>query len=115
MLRTATMDSLVLIDELGRGTATDEGFGIAWAICQYLTTKIQCFCLFATHFHEMTSMSDELTNVKNVHVSAVPHEDHLQMLYKVKDGCVNQSYGIHVAQMLNFPDKVINNAKRLAN
>ena len=66
MLETATKNSLVLIDQLGRGTSTCEGFGVAWAICEYLHTNVNPFCLFATHFHEMTRMSTEVKGVKNM-------------------------------------------------
>lgn len=102
------------MDELGRGTSTNEGFGLAWAIAEYIATEINCFCLFATHFHEMTAMEKELTNVKNRYVKAIAQGDQLTMLYKVMDGVIDRSYGIHVAQMLKFPDEVLREAKALA-
>ena len=71
MLKTATSRSFVIMDELGRGTSTKEGFGLAWAIAEYLAVDINCLCLFATHFHEMTDMEKELPNVKNLCVSAL--------------------------------------------
>ena len=114
MLKTATRNSFIIMDELGRGTSTNEGFGLAWAIAEYLATDIQCLTLFATHFHEMTAMEKELPNVKNLYVSALAEEKNLTMLYKVKEGVIDRSYGIHVAEMLKFPEEVLNEARQLA-
>jgi DNA mismatch repair protein MSH2 len=97
MLQTATPKSFVIMDELGRGTSTAEGFGLAWAIGEHLATEINCLCLFATHFHEMTAMHTELPNVKNLYASAQVDEDKLTMLYKIQEGVIDRSYGIHVA------------------
>jgi len=99
------------MDELGRGTSTNEGFGLAWAIAEHLATEVGCFCLFATHFHEMTSLEKELPNVKNLYVSALAEKDKLTMLYKIKSGVIDRSYGIHVAEMLKFPEDVLNEAR----
>ena len=102
------------MDELGRGTSTDEGFGLAWAIAEYLATEINCYTLFATHFHEMTEMEKELPNVKNLFVSADTSGDTLTMLYKVNEGVIDRSYGIHVMEMLKFPQSVVADANKMA-
>ena len=114
MLKTATANSFIIMDELGRGTSTNEGFGLAWAIAEYLATEIDCLTLFATHFHEMTAMEKELPNVKNLYVRALAEGEKLTMLYKVQEGVIDRSYGIHVAEMLRFPEEVLNEARQLA-
>lgn len=114
MLKTASPNSFIIMDELGRGTSTNEGFGLAWAIAEYLATEINCLTLFATHFHEMTAMEKELPNVKNLYVRALAEGEKLTMLYKVQEGVIDRSYGIHVAEMLKFPEEVLSEARALA-
>jgi DNA mismatch repair protein MSH2 len=86
MIKSATENSLIIIDELGRGTATNEGFGLAWAISEYLIKNVKAFCLFATHFHEMTNLEGEIGGVKNYYVECFAVDNKLNMQYKVKEG-----------------------------
>lgn len=111
MIETSTSKSLVLIDQLGRGTSTCEGFGIAWAICEYLHKKISPYCLFATHFHEMTRMADEVEGVKNMYTCCKVENGELKLEYKVEEGKMQKSYGIEVMKILKFPEPVIDMAQ----
>lgn len=108
----ATKDSLILFDELGRGTATYDGMSLASSILKYVTTKIGCKTLFSTHYHELTSMDAEYPNIKNVHVSAKLVDDNLIFEHKIKNGAIDKSYGIHVAKLAGLPDEVIKDANK---
>ena len=109
----ATPHSLVIIDELGRGTSTYDGYGIACAISEHIINKLQSFCLFATHFHELSELSEQHSSAVNKHVDVFfdKEQDSLVMLYKIKEGTCPQSYGIQVAKLAKFPDKVVAAAK----
>eukprot|EP00178_Gracilaria_changii_P019029 TRINITY_DN55450_c0_g1_i1.p1 TRINITY_DN55450_c0_g1~~TRINITY_DN55450_c0_g1_i1.p1 ORF type:complete len:929 (+),score=147.72 TRINITY_DN55450_c0_g1_i1:167-2953(+) len=116
ILKSATSNSLVIIDELGRGTGTTDGYGLAYAISRHIASKIQCICLFATHFYELTSLEKDVASVKNAHVSAFtePNSNKLTFLYEVQPGACDQSFGVNVAEMAHFPATVVEAAKRKA-
>lgn len=114
-ITNATKNSLILFDELGRGTATYDGMSLAQAILEYIHDEVKCKTLFSTHYHELTSLSDSLRHLKNVHVSAKEEEGKVTFLHKVKEGAVDKSYGINVASLANLPDSLIKRATEILN
>ena len=112
ILNNATAKSLVLMDEVGRGTSTFDGLSLAWACAAYIAKKIRAFTLFATHYFELTSLAGDAPGVRNVHVAAVEHGETLVFLHSVKEGPANQSYGLQVAALAGIPKSVTAQARR---
>jgi DNA mismatch repair protein MutS len=112
ILNNATRDSLVLMDEIGRGTSTYDGLSLAWACARHIGREVGAFTLFATHYFELTALADELPACANVHLDATEHGDSLVFLHAVKEGPANQSYGLQVARLAGVPKMVIQDARR---
>ena len=112
-ITNATMNSLIIFDELGRGTATYDGLSLAQAIIEYIHNNIKCKTLFSTHYHELTKLEDHFENLKNVHVSALEENGNITFLHKIKNGSVDKSYGIHVAKLANLPKSLIKRANEI--
>ncbi len=111
ILNNATQQSLVLMDEIGRGTSTYDGLALAWACAEKITRDINAYCLFATHYFELTQLPELFSNAENIHLDAVEHGEKIVFMHKVKQGAANQSYGIQVAQLAGVPSDVIQAAK----
>lgn len=111
ILHQATEHSLVLMDEIGRGTSTYDGLSLAWAVAEHLSQQIKAYTLFSTHYFELTLLIDSLENAINVHLDAKEHQRGLSFFHKVEAGPANQSYGLQVARLSGVPDKVIAKAK----
>ena len=113
ILSQATPRSLVLLDEIGRGTATFDGLALAWAITEFIHDQIACRALFATHYHELTALSDRLTGLRNVHVAVHEERGAIMFLYRVESGAAEHSYGIQVGRLAGLPASVLRRAHRL--
>ena len=112
ILNSATAESLILMDEIGRGTSTFDGLSLAWAAARFIAREIGALTLFATHYFELTALPDELPATANVHLDATEHKGELVFLHRVKDGPANKSYGLVVAGLAGVPGDVINDAKK---
>ena len=112
ILNNATRDSLVLMDEIGRGTSTYDGLSLAWACARHIGREVGAYTLFATHYFELTALSEELPACANVHLDATEHADTLVFLHTVKEGPANQSYGLQVARLAGVPKTVVGEARR---
>ena len=112
ILNNATRDSLVLMDEIGRGTSTYDGLSLAWACARHIGREVGAYTLFATHYFELTALAEELPACANVHLDATEHGDRLVFLHAVKDGPANQSYGLQVARLAGVPAGVVAEARR---
>lgn len=111
ILHHATEQSLILMDEIGRGTSTFDGLALAWAIAEHLAQNIRGYCLFATHYFELTALSERFDNTVNIHLSAVEHQDKIVFLHQIEEGAASQSYGLQVAALAGVPKAVIQRAK----
>ena len=106
----ATEDSLIIFDEIGRGTSTFDGLALAQSMIEYVHHNTKAKTLFSTHYHELTHLDETLSGLKNIHVAAQEYQGELIFLHKVKEGAVDQSYGIHVAKLTDLPDEIIERA-----
>ena len=109
----STANSLILFDELGRGTSTYDGMALAFSILEFVSQKIKCKVLFSTHYHELTKLTEKYENIKNIHVSAIEKDDNITFLHKVEDGPTDKSYGISVANLAGMPSIIIKRAKEI--
>ncbi len=113
ILNTATRRSLVILDEIGRGTSTYDGISLAWSVAEHLHDRVGCRTLFATHYHELTDLDQELGGLKNLNVAVKEWQDEVVFLHKITEGPADRSYGIHVARLAGVPREVIERAKNL--
>ncbi|QYK02378.1 DNA mismatch repair protein MutS [Shewanella psychrotolerans] len=112
ILHNATPDSLVLMDEIGRGTSTYDGLSLAWAAAEHLASNLKSMTLFATHYFELTQLAESMANVANVHLDAIEHGDTIAFMHAVQEGAASKSYGLQVAALAGVPQKVVNAAKQ---
>ncbi len=111
ILHHATKNSLILMDEVGRGTSTFDGLSLAWAIAEHMALNTKGLCLFATHYFELTTLAEQFDNTINVHLDAIEHQDSIVFLHQVQEGAASQSYGLQVAALAGIPQSVIQQAK----
>ena len=113
IVNNATEKSLVILDEVGRGTSTYDGLSLAWAITEHIANKIKCRTLFATHYHELTALAELLVNVKNCNVAVREWMDEVVFLHKIVPGGTDKSYGIHVAKLAGIPKSILERSKEI--
>src|SRR6185437_9159893 len=113
ILNNATERSLVILDEIGRGTSTLDGLSLAWAIAEHIASDVRCRALFATHYHELTDLAQRFRGVKNLNVAVREWEDQVVFLHRIVEGGTDRSYGIHVARLAGVPKPVLNRARQL--
>jgi DNA mismatch repair protein MutS len=113
ILNNATPRSLVILDEIGRGTSTYDGVSLAWAITEYLHDQGGCRTLFATHYHELAQLAGRLPGLRNYNVQVREWQDEIIFLHKIAPGSTDKSYGIHVAQLAGVPREVLDRAKEV--
>ena len=112
-IMNATQNSLILFDELGRGTATYDGMALAAAIIEYIHNKVKAKTFFSTHYHELTDLENRLDHLRNVHVSAIEENGNVTFLHKIKEGSIDKSYGLHVAKLAKLPDSLLKRANEI--
>ncbi|MGV8836348.1 MutS-related protein, partial [Cellvibrio sp.] len=112
ILHNATERSLVLMDEIGRGTSTFDGLSLAWACAKHLAEKVRAFTLFATHYFEITTLPETVSGIANVHLNATEHKDNIVFLHKVQEGPASKSYGLQVAKLAGIPAQVLAEAQQ---
>jgi DNA mismatch repair protein MutS len=113
ILNNATEKSLIILDEIGRGTSTFDGMSIAAAVAEYIHTKIKAKTLFATHYHEITQLADKHSGMKNLNVLVKEEGDHVTFLHRIVEGPADRSYGIQVAKLAGLPKEVVERAKKV--
>jgi DNA mismatch repair protein MutS len=113
ILNNATPRSLVILDEIGRGTSTYDGVSLAWAITEYLHDQVGCRTLFATHYHELAQLAAKLPGLRNYNVLVREWQDEIIFLHKIAPGSADKSYGIHVARLAGVPEEVLSRAKEV--
>src|SRR5699024_10500871 len=109
-IKNATENSLISLDQSGRGTSTYDGMALAQSIVEYIHDNIRAKTLFSTHYHELTALEDNLASLKNIHAQAEEYEGNVVFMHTIKDGPTAKSYGIHVAQLADLPDSLIERA-----
>jgi DNA mismatch repair protein MutS len=112
ILNNATPRSLIILDEIGRGTSTFDGLSLAWAMARHIAARVKAFTLFATHYFELTALANEVEACVNVHLDATEHGDGIVFLHAVREGPANRSYGLQVAQLAGVPREVIAQARK---